>query len=327
MNIRNTIQCSLRYCMLWLACGFLAPAHAQADKYAVIEAEELADNPQRFWSRGIVVEDLLEKVTGSRERIGDRRFVAIDTSLLGRAYVQEPLAEELEPDTEYLFSGTVVSRTSRRWIFWSKTKYFIIFESAKVSLADTEEAVDLFLSGNSDRLAVQHVSDMVASAQKLLVAHAEEEGKRIEDLVDPEAYRTDKAAEVSRMAVRAIEQELGVTSSELMSLFVREILVRPYEEAKYEEQRNGEFEEDAEKILSQDEELIPEEDENLTEPEKEPSQDEEDVRHEDDEMETQPQENLDETVSENTVLENVEDEQEEALDPIPELSPASPVGR
>jgi len=257
------IQRPFRFAFLAILFGIttLAPliAQAQSDRYAVVEAADLADNPQRYWSRGVVVEDHLVKISGGRERIGDRRFTPIETKTMGRAYVRERLVEDLEEGSDYVFTGTVLSRTGRHWVFWTKTRYFITFDAVKRSRDDVAEAADLFLTGNSDRPAVAHLQEAVARAQKLLVAHAEDQGASLESLIDQDMFRTDKAAEVSRVAVRTMEQELGMTSSEIMSLFIREILVLPYVQARYEKDRKIQFEEEAEEIKEPDVSLPDEE--------------------------------------------------------------------
>ena len=210
-----------------------ADAQVQRDRFVVVKADELAEAPQRFWSRGIVFEDVLEDATGRSRRVDGRSFTQIETRTVGRVYVSDRIADrvsELPEGRNYLFSGTVLSESGRSFpLMRRQTQYVVAIDSVERLADDTaDDLLAIFLEGDPDRPAFQNVQKAVIQAQNQLVARAQNQGVEVSDLIDYGAATMDEAAAVSRIAVRSVEQELGVSSMELLSLLVRELLVAQY---------------------------------------------------------------------------------------------------
>lgn len=235
--------------------GVQPPVEAQIDRdrFVVVEAEELAENPQRYWSRGVVFEDVLEDVTGRSKKSGGRRYIQIETRTLGRCYVLERIEDrvrELDVGKNYLFAGTVISESRRGILFFRpKTEYHVAIDTVELLADDVKgDLLDVFQSGEDGQPAFQNIHKAVAQAQNQLVAFAQNEGVEVEELFNPAAVTMDKAAEMSRIAVRNVERELGVTSMEMLSLLVRELLAAQYigQEEQAMEPETAEQEDDVE---------------------------------------------------------------------------------
>ncbi len=208
-------------------------AQTERDRFVVVEAADLAENPQRYWSRGIVFEDTLKDVTGRSRRVEGRRLVQIETETVGLCYVDEDLIDrvgELDRNRAYLFAGTVLGEMRRRFPFFrQRSEYIVALDTVEVLADEVEEdLLQVFLEADPDRPAFQNVQKAVVQAQNRLVAFAKNEGVDIADLFDPGAATMDRAAEVSRVAVRSVQEELGVTSMELLSQLIRELLAKQY---------------------------------------------------------------------------------------------------
>ena len=232
----------MRYCvigLMFMAGSWLpgsqphAEAQTQRDRFVVVTAKELGENPQRYWSRGIVFEDELIRVTGRGKRINDRRLVQIETATLGPCYVDDRIIDRVSDLTErknYLFAGTVLSESRRRFFFFSPRSHYFVAIDAVEELADDikDDLLKAFIDAEPDRAAFRNVQKAIVQAQNQLVAFAQAEDVEISTLFDAAGETMDKAAEVSRVAVRAVEQELGITSIEMLSLLVRELLAAQY---------------------------------------------------------------------------------------------------
>ncbi len=210
-----------------------AEAQVQRDRFVVVTAQELGENPQRYWSRGIVFEDEFTRVTGRGKRVNGRRLVQIETATLGPCYVDDRIIDRVSDLTErknYLFAGTVLSESRRRPPFFRPRSHYFVTIDAVEKLADDieDDLLKAFKDAEPDRAAFQNVHKAMVQAQNQLVAFAQAEGVEIAKLFDPAGATMDKAAEVSRVAVRTVEQELGITSIEMLSLLVRELLAAQY---------------------------------------------------------------------------------------------------
>lgn len=211
---------------------FGAAAKSSVEKYVVVEAEELLNNPQRYWSRGVVFEDTLISVTRKRDSIGDRKYTRIETAALGTLYVDAKALEqarELPLDASYIFAGTMRSTTRRNWFFRSSTKYFVTAEAIVAPPSDVStNLIAAFAMDAANRPAFQYLQQAIDQAQQLLLGYARDQEVEVSTLFNPVADRMDKPAEVARVAIRTVEQESGMTSSEILSLLVREMLAQEW---------------------------------------------------------------------------------------------------
>lgn len=213
-----------------------ASARNDRDQYAVVEASDLARFPQRYWGRGIVFEDTFESFSGRTEQSGGRRFTGIVTRELGRIYVAPrllELVERMQPGQSYLFAGIVVSETGARIPFMgARTRYWIAVEEIERLVDDVDgDLSSLFDTPDALTSAFEPVQRAVRLSQNLLIGRARSDGVPIEQLFDTEAPRQDAAMHAARTAVRDLTNETGITAAEYLSILVREILARQYEQA------------------------------------------------------------------------------------------------
>ncbi len=222
---------------LFVVAVVTTDAQVSRDRYVVVRARELAETPQRYWSRGVVFEDVLEDVSGRGRRAGGRSFGQIETEVIGRCYVDDAIMDQvqgLRKGRRYLFAGTVLSETRRGFLFIRPSvRYFVAIDSVE-RLSDDVDAdlLEAFIDQDPDRPAFRNIQKALTRAQNELVAFAQGEEVDIGTLFEPRAETMDKAAEVSRVAVREIERELGITSTEMLGLLVRELLVAQYLEGE-----------------------------------------------------------------------------------------------
>lgn len=228
----------LAWMCVWVVLTYASQLEATArndrDRYVVVESEELAQFPQRYWGRGIVFEDVFESVTRGTKQTGGRRFSGIRTSALGLVYVDPRLVgfvEGMTPGRSYLFAGIMMSETGSRMPFMgARTQYWIAVEEIE-PLADAEQSdlASAFTSDMTDHLAFASVQQAVLTAQNQLIARARSEGIRAESLFDQNSPRQDPAMEAARIAVRDLVNQTGVTAAEYLSMLVRELLAQQYD--------------------------------------------------------------------------------------------------
>lgn len=220
--------------VLWGWGGMIPEAMARQgrERFMSVEPHELVENPQRYWSRGIVFEDRLQHLDGRTRRLGDRRVQAVDTHLAERVYLADPVYATLGPedvDTLYLWVGTVLSQSRRNLLGRQRTQYYVVIDQIEPIIEDTADDVRARLS---DDAPAGSAWDMLNRAtqwlQREVVAEAENRGVAVESFFDLEAPRLDHASELARRSVRQLERELGITSIEILSIMIRALVAEQY---------------------------------------------------------------------------------------------------
>lgn len=217
---------------LLIVSAWIPEVEASRDRFVVVDARDVSENPQRYWSRGIVFEDELTHISGRTRREDGRTLIQLETLKAGRIYVDQHRAGSLdgkEVGHRYLFAGTILSRPGRSILFRRVTRYTVVIEAVE-PLADEMDGdlVDVFFADEPERAAFKPIHQALVNAQNQLVTLSQNRGVEIADLFEIQEGQPDRIIEVSRVAVRAIEQELGVTSTELLSRLVRELLLLQY---------------------------------------------------------------------------------------------------
>ncbi len=206
-----------------------SPVYGQGgrDQYTVVEAVQLNQHPQRYWSRGIVFEDTLVETTGRRRQIDGRRVIEIGTRTVDNVYVDarlEDRAARMTRGQQYVFSGTVLSE-SRRFLRWSRTTYSVVVDSIeRLDEGQPEDLLDLF-TGDETGANLEPVLQALAEAQRMMIVEARNEGVPVEAMFDAQMPRSDRAIEIARSAVRRAEREAGLPAAEMLSMLLRELLV------------------------------------------------------------------------------------------------------
>ncbi len=217
--------------LMVLAGAGVSTAQIDRNRYVVVEARNLERNPQRYWSRGVVFEDALQSVHSRTRRIGGRTYVPIVTKQLSRAYVDRAdaaLLDRLEEGRAFLFAGTVVSQSGRNWRLQRQTRYYVIIDLVERLVDETDDLLAMLQETAPQQRAFLNVQRAVEDAQNRLVAAALNDGVPVESLFEGEFDYMDPATDLARRAVRHVERELGVTSTEILSLLVRDLLAAQY---------------------------------------------------------------------------------------------------
>lgn len=209
-----------------------ADAQQDRDKFIVVKTEELDQNPRRYWSRGIVFEDVLQEVTGRTRRVGGRRLAEVLTEQVGAVYVDPSIRNEIteaEPGQRYLFAGTVVSDSGRNWLLRRVTHYRVVVDTMD-RLADDvrSDLKQIFLEGAPEDTAFDYIQRALGLAQNELIAEARSSEVPIQELFEVRQGVSDKVSELVRSAVRDVEQDAGLTSAEILSQLIRELLSAQY---------------------------------------------------------------------------------------------------
>lgn len=209
------------------------------DRFQSVHPRELVEVPHKYWSRGVVFQDVLESHPGRRKRIGGQRYKQITTETLGRCYVAPDivhLVEEMPLGRKYVFSGMVLSETGRNLLGRTRTTYYVVIHNMDAVL-DEMAVRDL---SDEDIPGLEQFQALLLRAQNSL--HAEARGTRqdMQELFDPRAERIDRASELIRTAIRLTEQEQSTTSAEMLTTLIRSMLAAQYletPEAAVEEDR------------------------------------------------------------------------------------------
>jgi hypothetical protein len=220
-------------CAIALAVGLgVSSVSGQAPNERVVDVEplNLVESPQRYWSRAVRFMDVIAPFEGRERKLGERRYIEIETREAGRIYLDAALVESnpLQADRTYLFSGTVISEERSGFLgFGGGTRYYITVRDLELQPLAGDwagaEAGGIRVRGPMDfiRLALRQAH------QNLGQAAAQQEGERL-DLFDPEAPAIDAAAAMALTAVKQVEAQTGLSSDRVLSQLVRMILERKY---------------------------------------------------------------------------------------------------
>jgi hypothetical protein len=222
--------------LLCLLLG-LAPqtGTAQIDRsqFTVVTAAELAENPQRYWSRGVVFEDVIEQDTGRTRRINDRSFFEIETRDFGRVWVDMTLADKRDAlmiaGQACVFAGTVLNEITRSATFRRTTTYYVAIDFVEpLNDAAVEPLQVMELASDNPERAAHHVQTAVRTVQGRLLAHAQSEGVDIVTLFEANHPSPDKATELAQIAIRELELDTGLSSGYWLTQLVRDIVAQQY---------------------------------------------------------------------------------------------------
>ena len=218
---------------LWLGVVLLATAQIDRDQFAVISPTDLAENPQRYWSRGIVFEDAIESVSARTRHVAGRRMASARTRTAGEVQIKpDTLAVIRDADRgdAFLFAGTVLSETARTGLGRRQPRYYVMIDVIEPVMADSVDDLLAVLHGEGEQVpAFKQLLQAVTAAQNELLARSRNEDIEMAALFERAEDRlTDPATDAARAAVRALEADTGTTSTEMLSQIVRGLLTTLY---------------------------------------------------------------------------------------------------
>lgn len=190
------------------AAAFFAALPAAAEDYDPVAAKTLADNPQRYWARGVVFKDvLLERATSQAVQLDKQRTYPFRTKTVGECYVDEKLRtvlNDLETGKEYIFSGTVFHRKGG----WRREERFFVVVNGVVTTARQLETLGVEIervmavsTTGVYAASFRGLEEILTKAQELMLPYARSENIELRDMLDPASPHFDKASQAIRNAM------------------------------------------------------------------------------------------------------------------------------
>lgn len=209
------ISCRLRaFLPLLLLAGLLQAPLSRAEDYDPVAVEDLLSQPQRFWARGVVFNDFLEKTPESRTRkVGDEKLYRFELRALGECYATpeaKDILDQLEPGQNAVFAGSVIQ--AKRKFYYRVAQVKAVTETP-TNLLQTLSAVVRDSQDVQARLLAQfqEIADLVYAQ---LYAYAMAENIRFEDLLDNPEEKQSVLRSSIRSAIQDLQAKQGVPPNE-----------------------------------------------------------------------------------------------------------------
>lgn len=190
---------------------------------------DLAENPQRFWARGVVFRDTLQSLPASKAVFfNDRPVYSFRTKTLGLCYAEPAAADEIRrfgPGRELIFTATVVNET--KGLIRKQTVYRVVVQQVQQSVGGAEEMARLMretelLAGvegpHAPRIKVLRL--LLTRVQEDLTVRAANERVDRASFFDPNSPYFEQLLSAARAAVVDLEKETGIPAREHLVQFV-----------------------------------------------------------------------------------------------------------
>ncbi len=221
-----------------IATGSLAQ-----DSFQRVDIRDLQRNPQRYWARGLVFEDVLTgHPRGSTIRVEDRTYERLSTETLGTVYATTSAAEKLRTlplQKTYLFSGTVLQQDAglaRRWMRGSPDFIHVVQDVSVPVEAYTEAVADMEAMQaavlEAEEAAVPSelvpVMDVLRAVERGLFTFAQENDIDVAELFDPESEFAEMPARLALQEIRRMERAQGFSVQLFLADYSIGLLRRRY---------------------------------------------------------------------------------------------------
>lgn len=201
--------------LLFPALGAVAtPAHGE--EYDPVITRDLREQPQRFWARGVVFFDVLERSPENRPRkLGDERLYEFRTETLGECFATEEALDSLagiEPGDAAVFAGSVI-QVKRKFYF--RIADAVAVATMPTNLVQAIARVDVTAEDIHARTLAK-LERLNESIHTLLVGYARTEGVNYEDLLAGDTRNPEALRASVRAALREFESREGVPGTEFL---------------------------------------------------------------------------------------------------------------
>lgn len=225
--------------------AFVVGTPAQ-EAFQRVDVRDLERNPQRYWARGIVFEDVLTAhPAGSTLRIDDQTHERLRTKTLGEVYAAPTAREKLRQlplQKAYLFSGTVLQLESgmgRGWFrgFRGGGDFLYVIQDVSVPVEAFSEAVqDLeamqtaIMEAEDAAIPVElsPVLEVLRSVEQGLFTFAQDNGVAVETLFDPDSEFAEMPARLALQEIRRMERTEGFSVQLFLADYSISLLRRRY---------------------------------------------------------------------------------------------------
>ena len=223
MKHRPLLQLAL---MASLATAISGPVFAQD----FVEPASVRTAPQRFWAKEIAFQDrLIELPSGKTQAINDRTFYSFRIAELGAGYADQATYEKLKGmrlEQEYLFTGTVLER---------RGKYYVVVRSVDALFKEPnqiEEEIKKDLIRTPEELKRhrkrQLMVDLMNQAQASMLIRSRQGRFEFKEYFNPDSPQSDEMQQMIQNVVAAMEREGRMSASDLLSIYIRDVLSDHY---------------------------------------------------------------------------------------------------
>lgn len=232
------VGCAL---LLW-ACGTVDWSSAQ-DTFQKVNAKDLASNPQQFWARGVIFEDILvEHPSGSTMRLDGQTYTRVRLEVVGECYASDAAAQALRDlplHRPYLFSGTVVQRGGGGfgpgWLRGGRKFVRVLREISVPADAMTEAIQDredleaqLLAAGTNVPPELLPMVNIIRSIEQGLFTFASENGVEVSSLFDPNSEFAEMPDRLALQEIRRLERTEGLSVQQFLATYTVSLLRRRY---------------------------------------------------------------------------------------------------
>jgi hypothetical protein len=225
---------------LWvvlLSSSFLSAVVAEQE-YKTVSAMELRSNPQNYWARGVLFNDVMTAWPGGNPlKFEGRTFTPVNLKVAGTCYVEPallPVIKELPLNQTYLFKGTVLqAKLPGSWFFSSK-KYLIIINGVEATI-DTDKMSSNFqtmynrLDQTPPKGSTQAMTSLLLEIQTALSKYAKEKNVEVADLLKDDSEAAKKAIGIIYEAISTQETKSKTTATEILASYILAFLRAQYQ--------------------------------------------------------------------------------------------------
>jgi hypothetical protein len=206
--------------------GFSSFGQPASPAYKTVDVFDLKAGPQRFWARPIVFKDTLTAAPRGHDLgIEGKRFTPFATRVLGAVYAEKTLVPQiagLDPDREYLFSGTVLNRGRRYYVIAEGFAIPVAAENVSEQMKKLMTDVTAALAGEAEK----PLADVVSDAQLAHFAYARDNRLELWQLYDPTNEHFAKALGIVRATIQRQEEKLRMPAGEMLAKYIQSTLSR-----------------------------------------------------------------------------------------------------
>ena len=212
--------------MASLATAISGPVFAQD----FVEPATVRNTPQRFWAKEIAFQDrLIEGPSGKTQAINDRSFYSFRIAEIGAGYADQATYEKLKGlrlEQEYLFTGTVLER---------RGKYYVVVKSVDSLFKEpviVEDMIKKDLSRTPEELKRhrkrQLMVDLMNQAQAAMLLRSRQGRFEFREYFNPDSPHSDAMQQMIQGVVASMERDGRMSASELLSVYIRDVLSDHY---------------------------------------------------------------------------------------------------
>jgi len=205
---------------LFLGVGTAAAVGKEGVARQIVDAADLARNPEHYWLQPIVFRDELQSYPGRRKvNIGGHAYYIFRTRTAGMCAAGTNAVERIRTlavGREYLFKGTVLAR--------GRDFYIVVNDAGPAT--DVEQAAEAVRSGIQEPVADTALEELIGRVEAALVALAEKHGTTLAGLLRADSQYRGLVLDTIQSTLIRESRLSGVTAEMLLSRLILDALSR-----------------------------------------------------------------------------------------------------